>query len=592
MATTVAQEARIVGATVTKTYLSPKQFLKFDVVIIDEASMVILPAVYYAAGLARERVIISGDFRQLSPIVQTNQRVLHEFIGCDVFTAAGITDVVQKRQTPPNLVMLDTQYRMQKQICDLISSAMYESRLKTVRNFSDVGNTPLEPFHKSLTVVDTSKIWPFANRDAFKSKYNLMHALAIRNLCLHLYEQGFIQSAGDVGIAAPYSAQGKLLRRILKGHRIEDLVAAGTVHRFQGDEKRLMILDVTDSLGEPRVGIFLEAENPQDPGGQLFNVGISRARDHLVFFANLTYLQKTLPDKALLRNILYSIQTRGQIVDVQEVLKLRPIIEDLKMLQSHFELALDAEKAGLFRQKDFEAVCRCDIANAVKSVAVFSGFITTQKVAEYGDLFRQKHGEHVAIRCVTRPPKYNGSIPPEDGKQALDTLQEIGCVVDTRSRIHEKVVIIDDRIVWFGSLNMLSHNAKTDEMMMRIDNPDVAKQVAIFMALKRKSSRETGEGLSVEKENPDCPECHSRTCYTKGKHGPFWSCEECKWTESIDQSVKPAGTKVNGTSSGQKQAKKLPSCPKCGSKMAKRTSDYGPFYGCTKYPQCKGTRPL
>jgi restriction system protein len=40
-----------------------------------------------------------------------------------------------------------------------------------------------------------------------------------------------------------------------------------------------------------------------------------------------------------------------------------------------------------------------------------------------------------------------------------------------------------------------------------------------------------------------------------------------------------------------------PSCPKCGSPMAKRTARQGSragsqFWGCTKYPACKGTRDI
>jgi len=29
-------------------------------------------------------------------------------------------------------------------------------------------------------------------------------------------------------------------------------------------------------------------------------------------------------------------------------------------------------------------------------------------------------------------------------------------------------------------------------------------------------------------------------------------------------------------------------CAECGAKMVLRESKYGPFYGCTQYPQCKG----
>ena len=31
-------------------------------------------------------------------------------------------------------------------------------------------------------------------------------------------------------------------------------------------------------------------------------------------------------------------------------------------------------------------------------------------------------------------------------------------------------------------------------------------------------------------------------------------------------------------------------CPRCGAKMVLRNGRYGQFYGCSKFPQCKGTR--
>jgi len=31
-------------------------------------------------------------------------------------------------------------------------------------------------------------------------------------------------------------------------------------------------------------------------------------------------------------------------------------------------------------------------------------------------------------------------------------------------------------------------------------------------------------------------------------------------------------------------------CPDCGGQMVSRKSQYGTFWGCKKYPECKGTR--
>lgn len=33
-------------------------------------------------------------------------------------------------------------------------------------------------------------------------------------------------------------------------------------------------------------------------------------------------------------------------------------------------------------------------------------------------------------------------------------------------------------------------------------------------------------------------------------------------------------------------------CPICGSEMKQRKGKFGPFYGCSKYPNCKGTRDI
>jgi superfamily I DNA and/or RNA helicase len=127
----IIDSARIVGATVTRLYLSPKTFTNFDVVIIDEASMVLLPALFHA-GLAKEKVIISGDFRQLAPIVPTDEKAILAELGEDVFGRAGITKTVNSGVRPKRTVMLEQQSRMHEQICQMISRQMYEGRLQAI----------------------------------------------------------------------------------------------------------------------------------------------------------------------------------------------------------------------------------------------------------------------------------------------------------------------------------------------------------------------------------------------------------------------------------------------------------------------------
>ena len=51
--------------------------------------MVILPALYNVVGLASKRCIISGDFRQIPPIIETKQKGIFEEIGKDIFEYSG-----------------------------------------------------------------------------------------------------------------------------------------------------------------------------------------------------------------------------------------------------------------------------------------------------------------------------------------------------------------------------------------------------------------------------------------------------------------------------------------------------------------------
>ena len=64
--------ARLVGCTVAKMVLDPELKTKqFDIVVVDECSMVSLLYAVAAATLAKSRLVYGGDFMQLPPICQS-----------------------------------------------------------------------------------------------------------------------------------------------------------------------------------------------------------------------------------------------------------------------------------------------------------------------------------------------------------------------------------------------------------------------------------------------------------------------------------------------------------------------------------------
>lgn len=566
----ILDEAKVVGATVTRTYVHQKEFTGFKNVIIDEASMVLLPALYHVVGLASERCIISGDFRQIAPIVNTRQKDLHDVISKDIFDISGIANSTNSGKKTKNLIMLKQQYRMQDNICNLINSFMYRGNLITAESKL---NTPtpslIDGANKNIILIDTSRLFPFSQKKG-TSYYNLMHAITVRNLVKQLRQN---KNDLSIGICTPYAAQSKMHFSLNLG---ESGVNAGTVHRFQGDEKDLMIIDTVDSLGDVGAGFWALHDLPDEDGCRLWNVAISRAKDYLVFIGNLTHLNKKLPKNSFLRSILYNSQQNGDVIDINELLELNVIDEEIQELHKRFVLEDSTVKKGLFNNADFEKVFMQDINSAKKNIAIFSGFITPARVAHYGDIFRSKISEGIKIRCVTRPPKMNGNMKESLGEEALNALEAIGCIVDTRGSIHQKAAIIDDEITWFGSLNPLSHTSKTEETMARIKDKRFAGQLSQNLAIK--FSKET-EGLSIKKENPECSKCgFHRTSYHFGTYGKsdYFKCENCG-----------ANTPTNQRASGKRIANHEmvgKDCPTgCGGTIRVVNGRYGEFLSCTNY---------
>jgi DNA topoisomerase-1 len=83
-------------------------------------------------------------------------------------------------------------------------------------------------------------------------------------------------------------------------------------------------------------------------------------------------------------------------------------------------------------------------------------------------------------------------------------------------------------------------------------------------------------------EKTPCPECGGKLTVKGGRFGPFIACTrypECRYTKPLKRHKAP------DRPTDQK-------CPTCGSPMVIKTGRYGEFLACTAYPQCKTTRPI
>jgi ribosomal protein L37AE/L43A len=578
------RSARIIGCTCAMAGARFERLGPFDVVIIDEVSMILPPAVWFCAGLAKSQVVMCGDSRQLPPIVETDAEIIFDLLG---------TDVLRRFEWAPSTLMLTEQHRMVEPICELINGPMYRSRLVTARGPTLLPH-PIAPFDEVLTIVDSSDLYPLLEMNQAHSHYNIIHAQLIRSILWHIERAGGLPTPKSLSVCTPYVAQANLIRQALTGLGRSDRVAVGTVHTFQGDETSALIFEVPDSPGaDVGLGVFGDDAPPDSQAARLLNVAISRAREQLIMVVNLKHLDEHLAANSLLRSVLHVMQSRGRVIAGRDVLRLGPIDSDLRGLIGHVALSDTAQQFGIFDENDFSSAFAADIAAAERSIVLVSGFITKARADTYRELLRPKIAAGVKVRCITRPPHSNGSIPFVEGDAGITVLRDIGCVVDLRESVHQKISVIDHAIVWNGSLNILSHNGYGDEIMMRLMNASVAEEIIVSLS-KRALPRADKIATATAQENPRCEVCNNYTVFCERDGAGLFYCSRNQGpgvcADAVGQRKPPAGYVREPKEGVPRDSEGTPRCPQCKAAMVRRRGSKGDFWGCSSYPECKGSR--
>lgn len=299
----VVSNASLILATMTNVYIS--QLLtsqRFDVVIIEEAGMAILPTLFYCTTLAKEKVIIVGDPKQLPSIVQSRDPHVHQAMGRSIFEVRvpdpHLSDVV---------VMLNIQYRMHPVIGDMVSHLFYNGKLINDEGLSsrdEISNKAPYP-GDPLVVIDTGGQTHCTTYQGSFSRINPQTA----ELCKDLALIAIKDKQESVAIITPYAEQSRLIRNLLTQAGIDShRVVSRTVHRFQGNERDIVILDTVDTA-PLKPGVLLSDTSVHSSSDNLINVSISRARGKLIVISDVSYFNARAPEGSIRRVLAQAIRT-------------------------------------------------------------------------------------------------------------------------------------------------------------------------------------------------------------------------------------------------------------------------------------------
>jgi AAA domain len=312
LAVKLIANASVLAVTLATAYLRDTiQARRFDTVILDEASMAPIPALWVVASLATANVVAVGDFKQLPPIVLSGDDMAQKWLGRDIFEAAGISSGDKLLQTPPDyFVRLLEQRRMHPEIRRIPNELIYDGQLYD-HTPTMTDETELRTWYRSdwghdapVLLVDTgsTEAWVTSvSKGASSSRLNYLSATVCVDLAEKLFREGGAdngeQSKRRVIIICPYAPHAKLLRLLIRHQGLGKRVEAGTVHSFQGSEADVVIFDMVNDEPHWKVGLFNPANDNNNR--RLINVALTRAKRRLFIVGDFDYCEK-LSRKAFL----------------------------------------------------------------------------------------------------------------------------------------------------------------------------------------------------------------------------------------------------------------------------------------------------
>ena len=510
LARKIILNAQVVGATLTKICIGRELAeTTFDVLAIDEASMAPLPHLYLALKDKSASCLV-GDFRQLPPICQSKEAVARKWLGRDIFKQSGIERTIDNGGSDRRLEMLHSQYRMVREIADIPNELFYGGRLQTERSSeSDVFLAP-----SALVVCDTSSSGAWVSRLSSGSRYNVCHAL----ICGRVVKDALDDQRQEIGVITPYAAQARLIKKIMEDERFEQ-VRVSTVHGFQGSELRTIILDTVESYPE-RVSPLLDESIDGSDAARLLNVAITRAETKLIIVANLGYLSSKLRGHSLLSRILNRCAREGTVLDASGMID-QFFCEDFDRIARELIPVRDGvnfAETTLHSEKNFFEAFIKDLRSAKKEVIILSPFLTTNRAGAFGNIFVSLVHRGVRVVVYTRSVASQTESMAEEAERVIGGLRQLQVKVIQRSRMHQKIALIDREIAWEGSLNILSHR-DAGEVMRRIPFRNTAEKLVEFLDVAEGEYDETPPETNLR-----CAVCGKPLVVRKGRFGLFLAC--------------------------------------------------------------------
>ena len=266
----------------------------YDLLIIDEASQCDIASMVPLLMRAK-RVAVIGDKQQLNHIcLLSKQTDLSQILSNEIeprwsYRGSSIYDLAESMTESENIIQLRDHHRSFLDIIQFSNQEFYDNTLRIATDYSRLQSPNNgEPILGMQWMNVKGKTIRPENGGA----YNLKEAEGVIRILRRLAME--LDFDGSIGVTTPFHLQAEMITKALerdaelRNHlELHNKILIDTVHKFQGDERDVIIFSPVVSEGTKSQSLmFLKST------GNLFNVAITRARALLVTVGDKEYCKK------------------------------------------------------------------------------------------------------------------------------------------------------------------------------------------------------------------------------------------------------------------------------------------------------------
>lgn len=130
----------------------------------------------------------------------------------------------------------------------------------------------------------------------------------------------------------------------------------------------------------------------------------------------------------------------------------------------------------IFDNSNFLTVFSNDISSAKSDIVIVSPYVTKKRLSQMLSILMTGINNGAKLTVITRPETDYKERDRLTFEEMISSIKNTGASIIFKSNIHQKFAVIDQRIVWYGSINLLSFG-NSEESIMRLDSLNIANEL-------------------------------------------------------------------------------------------------------------------